>query len=146
MPRGQLPFGPMRQLPNTACVDRGPGQYWPPVILRGSCSRNQLEGWTTVASHSCSVNCGRMLLCLCALAIAIPGCKADEAKSAGYVDKSVMTKDPSVPFQRTWIKPGFDKSKYTKLYVAPVNTSYMLAETDWQKGVNKAEFEKDVAK
>jgi len=85
-------------------------------------------------------------LSLCALAIDFAGCKADEANDAGFVDKSVMTNDPSLPFQRTWKKPGFDKSKYTKLYVAPVNTTYMLQHTDWQKGANTAEVEKDVAK
>jgi len=85
-----------------------------------------------------------VLLGLCAL-VTIAGCKADEAKSAGYVDKSVMTQDASIPFQRSWKKPGFDKSKYTKLYVAPVNTAYMLEHTDWQQGIRKANFEKDLA-
>ena len=73
------------------------------------------------------------------------GCKASEAKEGGYVDKSRMTNDPSIPFQQSWKKPGFDKSKYTKVYIAPVNTRYMLEHTDWQKGMKKADFEKDVA-
>jgi hypothetical protein len=86
------------------------------------------------------------LLSICAAAFTLAGCKADEAKSTGFTDKSVMTKDASIPFQRSWKKPGFDKSKYTKIYIAPVNTQYMLSQTDWDKGINKAEFEKDVAK
>jgi hypothetical protein len=86
------------------------------------------------------------LFSLCTIAMAIAGCKADEAKSTGFVDKTTMTQDASLPFQRSWKKPGFDKSKYTKLYVAPVNTAYMLQHTEWQKGINQADFEKDVAK
>jgi len=99
-----------------------------------------------MASSFKAVIKGTALIMLCAVAFAIAGCKADEAKSTGFTDKSTMTKDASVPFQRSWKKPGFDKSKYSKIYVAPVNTQYMLKQTDWEKGVNKAEFEKDVAK
>jgi hypothetical protein len=85
-----------------------------------------------------------LLLSLCLSSIA--GCKAGEAPSAGYVDKSVMYNDPSLPFQRVWVKPGFDKSQYTKVYVAPVNTAYMLQMTDWQEGMRKEDFKTDVAK
>lgn len=82
----------------------------------------------------------------CIAAVAITGCKADEAQRAGFVDPSMMVKDASLPFQRSWIKPGFDKSRYTKLYVAPVNTAYMLKMTDWQKGMRQEQIEQDTAK
>jgi len=85
-------------------------------------------------------------LALSALVLLVGGCKAGEARSAGYIDKADMVADPSLPFQRSWVKPGFDKTHYTKLYVAPVNVSYMLQETEWQKGMRKDDFEKDVAK
>lgn len=87
-----------------------------------------------------------MLLCLVLLAVGFAGCKTGEAKDAGFVYKSDMAKDPSLPFQQSWKKPGFDKSTYTKLYVAPVNTAYMLKNTEWQKGERVASFEEDVAK
>jgi hypothetical protein len=87
-----------------------------------------------------------VLMCVSVIGLAGVGCKAKEAKGAGFVDKSDMSKDPSLPFQKSWIKPGFDKSKYTKVYVAPVNTEYMLKMTEWQKGINQADFERDVAK
>jgi membrane protein implicated in regulation of membrane protease activity len=86
-----------------------------------------------------------VLLSLCALTISLAGCKAEEAPSAGFVDPSNMSKDPSLPFQRSWIKTDFDKSKYTKIYIAPVNTDYMLSMTDWQQGARRADFEQDVA-
>jgi hypothetical protein len=45
-----------------------------------------------------------------------------------------------------WRKPDVDFQRYTKLYIAPVNTSYMLKMTEWQQGVRKEDFEKDVKK
>jgi len=87
-----------------------------------------------------------MLLCLGLLMVGLAGCKTGEAKDAGFVKKSDMAKDPSVPFQKSWKKPGFDKSTYTKLYVAPVNTAYMLKNTEWQKGERVGSFESDVEK
>jgi hypothetical protein len=98
----------------------------------------------------CSARSVSMLLAFCVAAagllLAAAGCTVKEAPSAGFVDKSKMETDPTLPFQRVWIKPGFDKSRYTKLYVAPVNTSYMLQMTKWQEGIKKDDIEKDVAK
>jgi hypothetical protein len=98
-----------------------------------------------MAAHLKNVTRACVLLSLWALALGMAGCKTDEAKSAGFVDKLDMSKDPSIPFQRSWKKPDFDLSKFTKLYVAPVNTDYMLKMTEWDKGVRKEDFEKDVA-
>lgn len=87
-----------------------------------------------------------VVLSVCALAAGLVGCKASEAKGSGFVEKSTMTHDASVPFQKSWKKPGFDKSKYNKFYVAPVNTAYMLKMTEWQEGMRKEEFASDLAK
>ena len=87
-----------------------------------------------------------LLLGLCGLITVLSGCKTGEAKAAGFVDKSTMAKDPSLPFQKSWKKPDFDKSKYSKLYVAPVNTDYMLTMTEWQESSRKNEFKSDLAK
>lgn len=81
-------------------------------------------------------------LCLfCGLA-----CKAKPAKPAGFADDTLMSPDKSLPFHKAWHKPGHDGSKYKLLYVAPVNTSYMLQTTDWQKGERKDQITKDVAR
>ena len=82
-----------------------------------------------------------VLLLLAALPV---GCKAKPAKPAGFADPTQMKHDPSVPFDRFWRKPGVDLNRYSKLYVADVNTSYMLKQTDWQKGERKKEIEQDV--
>jgi hypothetical protein len=49
-----------------------------------------------------------------------------------------------VPFDRFWRKPGVSLSRYKTLYVADVNTAYMLQQTDWQKGGRKRQIEQDV--
>lgn len=74
------------------------------------------------------------------------GCKAKPAKDAGFADPKLMAPDPSLPFHKAWERPGHDGSGYRVLYVAPVNTSYMLKMTDWQQGERKDQIEKDVAK
>jgi len=86
-----------------------------------------------------------ILLFIGGFAISITGCKTGEAKGAGFVEKSNMVNDPSVPFQKVWKKPGFDKSTYARLYVAPVNTQYMLTMTDWQKGMREEDLKSDLA-
>lgn len=79
-------------------------------------------------------------------ALSSGGCaKAKPARPAGFVEHSAMYEDPSVPFHRTWLKPGVDRRKYTKLYVAPVNVAYMLDMTEWQKGERAVgDIKKDV--
>ena len=83
--------------------------------------------------------------CACAICFSIVGCKAGPAKSAGFVDSSVMTYDKTLPFQKVWKKPGFDFAAYNKIYISPVDTSHMLKSTDWQKGERKDQFVSDIA-
>jgi hypothetical protein len=74
------------------------------------------------------------------------GCKAKPGKSAGFADAKLMAKDPALPFHKAWEKKGMNWQQYKVIYVQPVNTSYMLKSTDWQKGERKDEIEKDIAK
>jgi hypothetical protein len=55
-----------------------------------------------------------------------------------------MKPDPAVGFNKFWRKPGVDWKHYDKIYIAEVNTSYMLKMTDWQKGERRADIERDV--
>jgi len=75
---------------------------------------------------------------------ACPGCKAKEARHAGFAKSELMSHDPTLPFNKVWRAPGFDLKTYNKLYIAPVNTDYMLSISDWQKGERKAQIEKDI--
>jgi hypothetical protein len=72
------------------------------------------------------------------------GCKAAPAPNVGFADSSLMKQDPNVPFNRFWRKPNVEWKNYSKIYVAEVNTSYMLKMTTWQKGERQENIEKDV--
>jgi hypothetical protein len=94
--------------------------------------------------HVTSQLARRALLLSIAGATLLGGCKANEAEHTGFTTTQLMDKDPSLPFHRVWHKPGVDMSKYTKVYVAPVDTKYMLAHTQWQEGERQGQLESDV--
>lgn len=86
-----------------------------------------------------------MVLGICVL---IAGCKAAPKKNTDFVQSSIMTKQEKFPFHSAWVKPGLDKTLYNKVYVAPVNTSYVLLdEKDWWKYSFRtySELKKDVS-
>ena len=78
------------------------------------------------------------------MAVILVGCKAAPAPSAGFADPTLMKHDPNIPYNKFWRKPGLDLTTYDKIYVAEINTSYMLKMTDWQKGERKAQIQRDV--
>jgi uncharacterized protein DUF3313 len=84
------------------------------------------------------------LILLFSIASLFTGCRADPAPSAGFADSELMSKDPLLPFNKYWRKADVEWANYDTLYIADVNTSYMLAMTDWQKGERKKEIEQDV--
>jgi hypothetical protein len=84
------------------------------------------------------------LILILLIASLLAGCRAKPAQSAGFADANLMNHDPLIPFNQFWRKADVDWTRYNTLYVADVNTSYMLAMTDWQKGERKEEIERDV--
>ena len=78
------------------------------------------------------------------MTVVLGGCRAAPAPSAGFADPSVLKHDPAIPFNKFWRKPAVDWKSYDTIYVADVNTAYMLKMTDWQKGERKADIERDV--
>ena len=70
----------------------------------------------------------------------------EPAPNAGFIEQPERDKKIAyLPFQRAWIKPGFDKSHYKNIVIAPVNTQYML-EMDWLHGMSSASWFGDVQK
>jgi len=70
----------------------------------------------------------------------------EPAPNAGFIEQpDQQTKNAELPFQKVWIKPGFEKSGYQELVVAPVNTQYML-KMDWLHGMSSASWFGDVKK
>lgn len=68
----------------------------------------------------------------------------EPAPDAGFIQNPERQSKPSdLPFQKVWIKPGFDKSGYQELVVAPVNTQYML-QMDWLHKLSSANWLSDV--
>lgn len=66
------------------------------------------------------------------------------APEAGFIkDSDLLEKRSDMPFQKVWIKPGYEKSFYKELIVAPVNTQYML-EMDWLHKASAANWVSDV--
>lgn len=94
------------------------------------------------------LSAGGILLCLCAGFLS--GCSAQKesnklksmvvepAPDAGFIEHpEVQFKRADLPFQKVWVKPGFDAGAYKQLEVAPVNTQYML-EMDWLHQLSSA--------
>jgi hypothetical protein len=70
----------------------------------------------------------------------------EPAPNAGFIEQpDQQVKRADLPFQKVWIKPGFDKSGYKELIVAPVNTQHML-KMDWLHETSSASWIGDVKK
>ena len=66
------------------------------------------------------------------------------APDAGFIEQPERhVRRVDLPFQKVWIKPGFDKSGYRQLVVTPVNTQYML-EMGWLHRMSSANLIRDV--
>lgn len=70
----------------------------------------------------------------------------EPAPDAGFIEHpELQGKRADLPFQKVWIKPGFDKAGYRELIVAPVNTDHM-AKMDWMHRLSSANILGDVKK
>lgn len=68
------------------------------------------------------------------------------APDAGFIQHpELQSARADLPFQKVWIKPGFDANAYQELIVAPVNTQYML-EMDWLHELSSANLLGNVKK
>ena len=70
------------------------------------------------------------------------------APNAGFdPDANWMKLSKKIPLDRVWWDPKTDFSKYTKVYVAPVNTDHVLKMDFWQKlSMGSKELGADLAK
>lgn len=68
------------------------------------------------------------------------------APDAGFIENpEQQVKRDDLPFQKVWIKSDFDKSGYKALYVAPVNTEYVM-KMDWLHKAGSANWVGNVKK
>lgn len=88
------------------------------------------------------------LLCLCAGLL--NGCSVQQesnklksmvvepAPDAGFIENPEQQfKRADLPFQKVWVKPGFDANQFKELVIPPVNTQYLL-EMDWLHQLSSA--------
>jgi hypothetical protein len=78
------------------------------------------------------------------------GCRASPAPDAGYLQNTKLLKaDKEAPFNRLYVNPAYRDRSYSEVYVAPVNTDYLMAENIWEKAalanVNQADVRKNAA-
>jgi hypothetical protein len=79
-----------------------------------------------------AAKCGIALAVMTAAGLA--GCKSSEAPASGFnPDQGLMTRDKTMPFQRTYWNKKFDAKSYDEIMVAPVNTDYLAAQSFWEK-------------
>jgi len=75
------------------------------------------------------LNCGKVA----AAALFIAGCKTDPAPDSGFLahPEKMTAQRGRAPFDRAWVKPGFNKNFYNGLIISQVNTGYLLENTGW---------------
>lgn len=75
----------------------------------------------------------------CALiTISTLACRASVAPDAGFIDNpQVLKPDAKLPFDDVWFKEGVDLNKYTKVYIAPIDTTHLL-KLDWWDRASEA--------
>ena len=94
-----------------------------------------------------------LLLLFCLLGLLFAGCSSMTAGSnevkdvfvapapdAGFIQNPErQEKRADLPFQKVWIKSGFDAAAFKTLFVAPVDTRYML-DMDWLHSMSSASW------
>ncbi|MBN1586474.1 MAG: DUF3313 family protein [Candidatus Omnitrophica bacterium] len=88
----------------------------------------------------------RIFLLFILLCLGLSACsfKAKPAPSAGFVSEEQLLEDERFPFHKAWMAEGFSWDNYSTIYIAPVNTRYLL-EMDWIKEIGKGQIpEKDI--
>src|SRR5687768_4616736 len=76
----------------------------------------------------------RSLTLAIALGAVLTGCKAKPAPDSGFLDDSrALKRNPNIPFNKGHWDRSVSQQKFTEIYVAPVNTKYVLAQNIWEK-------------
>ncbi len=70
--------------------------------------------------------------------------KAPPSEGAGFVPMERMAKRADLPFNKVWVKQGVNWSKYRTVYIAPVNTNYLIEATWWQQSIRADQMQQDV--
>ncbi len=76
---------------------------------------------------------GILNTCMLAAVLFIAACKTDPAPDSGFLanPERMTAQRERAPFDRAWVKPGFNKSAYTALIISKVNTEFLMENTGW---------------
>src|SRR5688500_7360447 len=75
------------------------------------------------------------------------GCRAQPAPNSGFLhDPTLMKVDKDLPFNRVYVNQKFKDTHFTKVYVAPINTDYVMAQNTWAKSTLADLNKQDVSK
>ena len=90
---------------------------------------------------------GRIFFFLLSVAatVNLSGCAVDEAASTGFTNPVLRQDRPDIPFQRVWIKPGTDFKNYRSIYIALVNTDYVIKSESWKTVGKIDDVQQDLA-
>src|SRR4051794_23846571 len=89
-------------------------------------------------------------LCVLLLAAFFCGCRAKPAPDSGFLEAPALMKaDTSVPYNRIWINSRYKNRTYSEIYIAPVNTNYVMAQNTWESSTlamsDKLQVKKNIA-
>jgi hypothetical protein len=70
--------------------------------------------------------------------------KAPPAAGTGYVPMQQLTKNSALPFDKAWFQQGLDWNRYRTIYIAPVNTDYLMRANWWQETIRADQMRQDV--
>lgn len=86
------------------------------------------------------------MVALTAGSLHLLGCRADPAPDAGFItNPSVMAPKSDLPFDAVWLKENVDLRTYAKVYIAPIDTTHLLAQDWWDRANFAPGQEKDQA-
>jgi hypothetical protein len=71
--------------------------------------------------------------------------KASPSTGAGFVPMAQMAPRADLPFQKVWFKQGVDFERYKSIYIAPVNTGFLLQSNWWQQNFRQGQMQEDLA-
>jgi len=86
------------------------------------------------------------VLFLAAAGLCLTGCasmKAQPSQGTGFVPMEEMKSNADYPFNKIWVKEDVDWDKYKTIYIADVNTRYLMEATWWQQNFRRQDMERD---
>jgi hypothetical protein len=70
--------------------------------------------------------------------------KAPPSEGAGFVPAQQMAKRPDLPFDKAWLREGVNWNRFSTIYIAPVNTDYLIQAKWWQESIRAGQMQMDV--